>query len=161
MMLHAANWIIFNIVLIIFALGFQLISRVLNTSQIDEEHTAANLATHLKSVLNQWKISDNKVIAVVTDNKVNILKAIKDFTPFHHISCFAHTLNLVIKTPLKLMITFLVCWKNVVISSHTLKKVQQQRLNWINSAARRKKTETWCKDSLEFHSHYVAQPPRP
>ena len=56
----------FNIILIMFALGFQLISRVLNTSQIDEKHTAANLATHLKSVLNQWKISDNKANAVVT-----------------------------------------------------------------------------------------------
>ena len=139
MMLHAANWIIFNIVLIIFALGFPLISRVFNTSQIDEEHTAANLAMHLKSVLNQWKISDNKVIAVVTDNKVNILKAITHFTRFHHIPCFAHTLNLVIKTPLKLMITFLVCWKNVVISLHTFKKstTATAKLNQLSCSSKK------------------------
>ena len=41
------------------------------------------------------------MIAVVTDNGANILKAIKDFTPFRHIPCFAHTLNLVIKNSIE------------------------------------------------------------
>ena len=35
-----------------------------------------------------------KVVAVVTG--ANIVKAIKDFTPFRQILCFAHTLNLAV-----------------------------------------------------------------
>ena len=72
-------------------------SRVLNTAQIDVEHSAINLAEHLKLVLNEWKIPDKKVVAIITDNGANIVKAIKEFTTFRHIPCFAHTLNLVVK----------------------------------------------------------------
>ena len=72
-------------------------SRVLNTAQIDVEHSAINLAEHLKLVLNEWKIPDKKVVAIITDNGANIVKAIKEFTTFRHIPYFAHTSNLVVK----------------------------------------------------------------
>jgi hypothetical protein len=108
--------------------GFQLISRVLSTAQMDEEHTAENLAAP-KTVLHEWKITDRKVIAVVTDNGSNMVKAIRDFTPFRHIPCFVHTFNLVIKIPYWPMNTFSNCWKNAAKLSRTLRKVLQRRLS--------------------------------
>ena len=75
-------------------------SRVLNTAQIDDENSAENLALHFKMVLNEWKIPEKKEVAVITDNGANIVKAIRDFTPFRQISYFAHTLKLIIKNSL-------------------------------------------------------------
>ena len=75
-------------------------SRVLNTAQIDDENSAENLALHFKMVLNEWKIPEKKVVAVITDNGANIVKAIRDFTAFRQIPYFAHTLKLIIKKSL-------------------------------------------------------------
>ena len=44
----------------LIVLGSQLASRVLNTAQIDDEHSAEKLVAHFKMLLNEWKIINNK-----------------------------------------------------------------------------------------------------
>ena len=57
-------------------------------------HTADNVASELKSIAEEWHIS-NKIVAVVSDNAANMKAGIR-LTDWKHIPCFAHTLNLVV-----------------------------------------------------------------
>ena len=50
-------------------------------------------------IATEWGIKE-KVVAVVTDNGANVVRAVKDAaskvgTGWTHVSCFAHTLNLI------------------------------------------------------------------
>ena len=51
-------------------------SNVLETDHVEVEHTAANLASELKRVTEEWYIAD-KVTCVVTDNARSIKNAVK------------------------------------------------------------------------------------
>ncbi len=51
----------------------------------------------LKVICAEFKIPLTKIVAVVTDNAANILKAIKDILKLKHVPCFAHTLSLSVK----------------------------------------------------------------
>ena len=51
-------------------------------------------------IATEWGIKE-KVVAVVTDNGANVVRAVKDAasqvgTGWTHVSCFAHTLNLIV-----------------------------------------------------------------
>lgn len=61
-------------------------------------HTAENLETELKAVLNEWQLL-HKVVAIVTDNAANIVNAVERLKK-KHVSCFAHTLNLGVQSGL-------------------------------------------------------------
>lgn len=75
---------------------FQMIARVLNTVEVPESHTAINLASRLRQIVDDWQIT-GKISCIVTDNASNIIKAVLEHLDWRHIPCFAHTLNLVYK----------------------------------------------------------------
>ncbi|KAG8180996.1 hypothetical protein JTE90_024744 [Oedothorax gibbosus] len=71
-------------------------SMLLECSEFPASHTAQNLADGLLSACNTWGLS-GKVAAVTTDNAANTVSAI-EMTRFRHIPCFAHCLNLIVKS---------------------------------------------------------------
>lgn len=74
----------------------KLQSVMLGVTPLEERHTADYLSEWLLNTCTQWRIATEKVVAVVTDNGANILKAVTDsFGKHKHLACFAHTLNLV------------------------------------------------------------------
>ncbi|KAL2085023.1 hypothetical protein ACEWY4_020541 [Coilia grayii] len=75
---------------------FTLRSSLLDCFILTERHTAEQLAFKLNQVAQEWKIKD-KVVACVTDNATNIKKAVGDILKWNHVSCFAHSLNLVVR----------------------------------------------------------------
>lgn len=75
----------------------KLKSITVGVTELTEPHKAEYLGTTLKNICDVWNISLHKVIAVVTDNGSNIVKAVSDvFGKNKCIPCFAHTLNLVL-----------------------------------------------------------------
>ena len=79
--------------------SWELKTLVLGTFELNNDHTADNIAEALQRVAGSWGIS-NKVVAMVTDNAANIVAAVR-MTGWMHIPCFAHTLNLVVSDAIK------------------------------------------------------------
>lgn len=75
---------------------FNMKSSLLDCFILTERHTSEQLAFKLNQVAEDWKIKD-KVVACVTDNAQNIKKAVKEVLKWNHVSCFTHTLNLVVR----------------------------------------------------------------
>ena len=75
---------------------WKLCSRVLDTCEITTEHSAANLADELQNTLLKWDLSDEKLMAVTSDNARNIVDAIENLS-WQHFGCFAHTVQLRVK----------------------------------------------------------------
>ena len=70
----------------------------LGMKELEDSHTAENLSQALTEILNEWAIKPDAVVAAVTDNASNIVKAIYNtFGQRKHLPCFAHTLNLVVQ----------------------------------------------------------------
>ena len=78
---------------------WELKSPVLATVQLTSQHTAINIASELQKLANQWEIKD-KVVSIVTDNASNMITAAR-ICGWTHLSCFAHTLNLVVTDAIK------------------------------------------------------------
>lgn len=72
---------------------------VLCTKQILEQHTGRNIAAILSDVFHEWGINE-KIVAIVTDNGSNIKNAVREHLKKEHLSCVAHTLNLIVKESL-------------------------------------------------------------
>ena len=68
---------------------------VLRVKPFKESHTAANICDVVQDVLDDYKIPSYKVHMIVHDNAANMVKGIAD-TGFKGLSCFLHTLQLVI-----------------------------------------------------------------
>ena len=81
---------------------FQLKSFALTNEELPVSHNAANLATALEGVLEEWGLSHKNLSCVTTDNAANIKNAICDFLVWPHLGCFGHTLNLAVKAGLKI-----------------------------------------------------------
>jgi hypothetical protein len=79
-----------------FLLNKQHKSVTIGVTELDERHTSEYLEKWLVSIAQDWKINKNSIVVVVSDSGANIKKAVKDaFGAEKHLSCFAHTLNLV------------------------------------------------------------------
>ncbi|KAK0153298.1 Zinc finger BED domain-containing protein 1 [Merluccius polli] len=80
--------------------GWKLVSHVLQTREMSESHTGANVAELLKLAAAEWQISD-KDLVLVTDNASNMVVAAQKAN-FVHLKCYAHTANLASQKALKL-----------------------------------------------------------
>jgi len=93
----------------------------------DDRHTIDNLATYLKNIIQQWHI-EHKITAIVSDNAPNIVGAIKKCN-YRHIPCFAHSINLVVQSGLKVISVVHKKVKSIVEyfkrSSHAQSKLQE------------------------------------
>ncbi|CAH1106559.1 unnamed protein product [Psylliodes chrysocephalus] len=85
-----------------FICDLKLISCTIGVTELTESHTAAYIGSQLIEILNTWGINLEIVVAVVTDNAANIVKAVHDkFGKVKHVPCFAHTLNLLCENSIK------------------------------------------------------------
>ena len=80
---------------------WKLESRVLQTAQMEEQHTAPNVADELEKAVEEWRLT-NKLVATTTDNGRNIVKAVKENLQWQHFPCFGHTLQISVKAGLNL-----------------------------------------------------------
>lgn len=80
---------------------FKVDSCLLQCNKFAERHTAQNLSDDLLSVIREWGLT-NKVQAIVTDSASNISAAIR-LTGYTHLYCFAHILNLVVQSSIKVI----------------------------------------------------------
>lgn len=78
---------------------FKLKSHILDCYCYSDSHTALNLCSEIKKIAEKWGIQ-NKIVAIVSDNAANVKAAVK-LTGYKQISCFAHTLNLIVEQGLK------------------------------------------------------------
>ncbi|CAL9696627.1 unnamed protein product [Knipowitschia caucasica] len=76
---------------------FKLQSNLLDCFELTDSHTSAYLAEQLQRVANDWHIT-NKIVACVSDSAANIKKAVKDILRWNHVSCFAHIVNLIVRS---------------------------------------------------------------
>uniref|UniRef100_A0A8C4RIG4 Zinc finger BED domain-containing protein 1-like n=1 Tax=Erpetoichthys calabaricus TaxID=27687 RepID=A0A8C4RIG4_ERPCA len=80
--------------------NWELESRVLQTTAINESHTAAHIKENIQSVAQEWQLTTTDLV-IVTDNAANMLAAAQ-LGNFQHVKCFAHTINLTAQRALKL-----------------------------------------------------------
>ena len=74
---------------------WNMVSNVLQTRPLYDQHTSANLAEGLKEAVLEWKLErPGTSIPVTTDNARNIAKAVTEAGLGPQIGCFAHTINL-------------------------------------------------------------------
>lgn len=79
-----------------FVLNEEHKSVTIGVTELDERHTSDYLAQWLLKIVEDWEIRKERIRVIVSDSEANIKKAIEDgFSADKHLSCFAHTLNLV------------------------------------------------------------------
>ena len=100
-------------------------SKLLGCVEFNEKHTAANLADKLHETAREWNI-DYKIVGIVTDNAANIVSAVR-LCKWRHIPCYAHTLNLIVQTSIKVIKSEIEKVKSIVQyfkhSAHALAKL--------------------------------------
>lgn len=75
---------------------------MLDLIHIPENHTARRLNEVLQNELTEWGLDETEAnIVFVTDNDRALVAAIKLNPNWIHIPCFAHTLQLVVTTAVK------------------------------------------------------------
>lgn len=104
----------------------QLSSVLLGCTNFRERHTAENLAIFLRNIVDEWNLN-NKIAGVISDNASNIKSALQKCN-WRYLSCFAHSINLVVQTSLKSIEPTIIKVKTIVKffkkSSHALGKLQ-------------------------------------
>ncbi|XP_040565848.1 E3 SUMO-protein ligase ZBED1 [Lepeophtheirus salmonis] len=84
-----------------FIEDYKMASCLLDCFEFNDGHTSENLAEELLRVAKEWNV-EKKVVACVTDNATNILKAVKILKWTHH-PCLAHTINMIVRNTLKVI----------------------------------------------------------
>lgn len=79
--------------------NMELKSYCLDCTEFNDRHTGQNIGDRIMTIARAWDI-DYKVTAVVSDNAANVVAGVK-MTGFRHLSCFAHSLNLVVQKSLE------------------------------------------------------------
>ncbi|XP_047038385.1 zinc finger BED domain-containing protein 4-like [Helicoverpa zea] len=79
--------------------NYILKSLLLQCEVLPGHHTAINLAAQLRKCASTWNITD-KITIVVSDNASNIVSAITTELNWRHFGCYAHSLNLIVKSGL-------------------------------------------------------------
>ncbi|KAL4152780.1 hypothetical protein QTP88_000613 [Uroleucon formosanum] len=79
--------------------NFNIKSILLSCHSFSENHTSENLSGQISKTLNLWDLKE-KIVFAVSDNAYNKQNALGQLQ-FKHLSCFAHTLNLIVQSALK------------------------------------------------------------
>ncbi|CAH1979160.1 unnamed protein product [Acanthoscelides obtectus] len=79
---------------------FKLRSKLIKCIKFEGEHTAVQIAAEMKRTAEEWSLLD-KILIVITDNASNITNAVTKELMWKHFGCFAHKLNLVVRSALK------------------------------------------------------------
>ena len=108
---------------------------VLATKRVEERHTGENLALELRTIMAKFDINDSQIIGLVTDNASNMYSCAAALE-WPHFQCFAHTLQLGIKSSLQNVPTIRTAiaagrrvathFRKSVLASHELQKRQTQ-----------------------------------
>lgn len=120
-----------------FLEGNGILDATLGIYELSERHTAEYIADCLKNMCKEWKITEEKIMCVVTDGAANMIKAIDlAFGKRKHIICFAHLLNLIVTKALEQVVELtgiikkvkdIVRWfKQSVVASDLLRKAQKE-----------------------------------
>jgi len=84
-------------------LGSSLNSICIAVRELSERHTSDYISEQLLDILASWDIDAHKIVAVITDNANNMISAVnKGFGKNKHLSCFAHTINLIAESVTKI-----------------------------------------------------------
>ena len=69
---------------------------VLDTSELQTAHTAANVSTCINRILQEYQVERDSVLAITTDNATNYVSAaaVEGYWRITDIPCMAHTINL-------------------------------------------------------------------
>lgn len=68
---------------------------IMAIKDLHESYDAEYLGKILEDMCDEWKTSN--IVAIISDNAANITKAIREkFTQSGHLTCMAHTLNLIV-----------------------------------------------------------------
>uniref|UniRef100_A0A8C4WWM8 BED-type domain-containing protein n=1 Tax=Eptatretus burgeri TaxID=7764 RepID=A0A8C4WWM8_EPTBU len=95
----------------------------LENAELPPPHDYEHIASAMHEILEDWNLKD-KLSAVVTDNATNITEAVREGLGFPHITCFGHTLNLMVKVGLNsggIKTTLARCSKLVEFARHSAK----------------------------------------
>ncbi|XP_076286885.1 E3 SUMO-protein ligase ZBED1-like [Lasioglossum baleicum] len=115
-----------------FVNNFKLESILLNCIEMSDSDTSESIANMLKQTCEEWEIL-NKVNFAITDNSANIRNAITNFCNWEHIPCFAHSLNLIVKSSLQInsinsllnnVRTIVKYFKRSTVAAHKLRAYQ-------------------------------------
>ncbi|KAJ8969312.1 hypothetical protein NQ314_001813 [Rhamnusium bicolor] len=82
-----------------FDISLEINSTLFECIKFSERHTAENLSEQLIDIVKNYNI-ENKIEACTTDNAANIVAAVRNCN-WRRISCFAHTLNLIVQEALR------------------------------------------------------------
>src|SRR6266540_5465365 len=93
--------------------NFEIMNVLLEITYFSTPHTAIEIASTIKKIMQKWKIED-RVITITTDNDANIVSAIYKLKPIKRLSCAVYTLQLVIGKGLKLVETLTIHTKQLI-----------------------------------------------
>ena len=79
---------------------WKLESKVLQTCEMPERHTAMNIAERLQDCISECYIDKERVSAIVHDNTSNITLAVQNLG-WQSVPCFSHTLQLAVNNGLE------------------------------------------------------------
>ena len=90
--------------------NFELVTKVLETSEFHMSHTGENLGEELRNILTKWKIAE-KIRIITVDNAANMNVACRTAGIGMRMPCLAHTLNLASNRTLEIKLNE---WHNVL-----------------------------------------------
>lgn len=130
-----------------FGVETELFSVTLGVYELDQRHTSQYIAEMLLATCQDWGLDKEHLTAVVTDNAANMVKAVElAFGKSKHISCFAHTLNLVAEGTMacdkwqsivKKIKTIVTWFKQSCIASDELRKATSAETKLVQSVPTR------------------------
>ena len=103
---------------------FEIIDVLLEISYFPAPHTAKAITEAIKKAIQKWEI-ESYVASITTDNRANMVAAIRDLTPIKRLSCAAHTLQLAISKGLKVIEDLVLRVKQLINFFSTQKQIER------------------------------------
>ena len=81
--------------------SYDLQYHLLETREFSDTHTSSHIAEEIESMINNWKLPVDGLVAATTDNGTNIVSALGSLK-WQHLHCFNHTLPLPVEECMKI-----------------------------------------------------------